>query len=43
MNVYGMGVDTILLCYIADSELYRHEGGAKSIPPSLKEFLAEYK
>ena len=35
MNVYGMAVDSILLCYIADTELHRSEGGAKSIPPSL--------
>jgi solute carrier family 44 (choline transporter-like protein), member 2/4/5 len=42
MNVYGMAVDAILLCYIADSELHRHEGGAKSVPESLKEFLVEY-
>jgi len=43
MNVYGMAVDTILICYIVDYELFKHEGGAKSIPPSLKEFLSEYK
>jgi hypothetical protein len=43
MNVYGMAVDSILLCYIADSELHRHEGGAKSVPSSLQEFLGEYK
>lgn len=43
MNVYGMAVDSILLCYIADSELNSKSGGAKSIPPSLKEFLDEYK
>jgi len=43
MNVYGMAVDSILLCYLVDTELYKHEGGAKSIPPSLKEFLSEYK
>lgn len=42
MNVYGMGVDTILLCYMADVELFKHEGGAKSIPPALKEFLDNY-
>lgn len=43
MNVYGMAVDAILLCYIIDSELHRNEGGAKSVPSSLKEFLHEYK
>lgn len=43
MNVYGMAVDSILMCYIVDSELNRSNGGAKSVPPSLKEFLNEYK
>lgn len=43
MNVYGMGVDTILLCYLADLELYKKEGGAKSVPPALKEFVDAYR
>lgn len=32
MNVYGMGIDTILLCYMADKELFTN---AKSVPISL--------
>lgn len=43
MNVYGMAIDAILMCYIVDSELNRSQGGAKSVPPSLQEFLNEYK
>ena len=43
MNVYGMAIDTILLCYIVDMELNRNKGGAQSIPPSLREFIEEYK
>jgi len=35
MNVYGMAVDSILMCYIIDNELNRNQGGAKSVPPSL--------
>jgi len=42
MNIYGMGTDSILLCYLADYELHQNEGGAKSIPATLKEFLHEY-
>lgn len=36
MNVYGMGVDAILMCFLVDYELHRNEGGAKSIPSTLK-------
>lgn len=39
MNIYGMATDTILLCYLADVELFHHQGGAQSVPPALKEFL----
>ncbi|CAD8074823.1 unnamed protein product [Paramecium primaurelia] len=39
MNVYGMGIDTILLCYMADRELF---STAKSVPQSLQEFLDKY-
>lgn len=42
MSVYGMGVDTILMCYMADMELFKLEGGARSVPPALKEFLETY-
>lgn len=35
MNVYGIGIDTILLCYLIDEEIYKEEGGAKSIPHNL--------
>lgn len=27
MNIYGMGVDTIIMCYLVDHELHKHEGG----------------
>ncbi|CAD8075354.1 unnamed protein product [Paramecium sonneborni] len=39
MNVYGMGIDTILLCYMADKELF---STAKSVPVSLQDFLHKY-
>lgn len=40
MNLYGMGVDTLLLCYLVDSEVNRNEGGAKSVPRQLKEYTS---
>ncbi|KAM3144620.1 hypothetical protein pb186bvf_003227 [Paramecium bursaria] len=42
MNIYGMATDTILLCYLADVELFHNQGGAQSVPPALKEFLDTY-
>lgn len=42
MNLYGMGVDTLLMCYLVDYELHKNEGGPKSAPPSLKEYVSEY-
>lgn len=42
MDLFGMGSDAILMCYLADYELYKAEGGPKSMPNSLKEFLEEY-
>jgi len=42
MNLYGIGTDSILLCYLADYELNKNQGGAKSMPVTLKEFLHEY-
>lgn len=42
MNVYGIAIDTILLCYLIDEEVYKSEGGAKLVPESLATFLNEY-
>lgn len=36
MNVYGMSIDTILLCYLADKDLFKE---AKSVPATLKDFF----
>lgn len=36
MNIYGMGVDTLLLCYLVDYEMHKNEGGAKSVPNGFK-------
>ncbi|CAD8090823.1 unnamed protein product [Paramecium sonneborni] len=41
MNLYGMGVDTLLICYIVDTEMNKNEGGAKSVPNSLKQYASE--
>lgn len=42
MNIYGMGVDTLLLCYLVDFEMHKNEGGAKSVPRGFKEYVSEY-
>lgn len=42
MNIYGMGVDTLLMCYIVDYEVNRSEGGPKSVPNTFKEYVSEY-
>lgn len=42
MNLYGMGVDTLLMCYLVDYELNKNEGGLKSCPAALKEYASEY-
>lgn len=39
MNVFGMAADTLILCVASDMELNRQ---AKSMPPSLKDFLNDY-
>lgn len=38
MNLYGMGVDTLLMCLLVDSEVNKNEGGPKSVPRSLKNY-----
>ncbi|KAF4670059.1 hypothetical protein FOZ61_001888, partial [Perkinsus olseni] len=38
-NVFGLAVDSMLQCFVADEELNKSCGGAQSTPPLLKNFL----
>lgn len=37
MDVFGIGSDTLLLCYCLERDI--HKGRAKSCPPKLQEIL----
>merc|ERR1719327_2041509 len=41
MNVFGLGVDTVLQCFVADEELNGAAG--EHTPPALAGFLADNK
>ncbi|EER06786.1 ctl transporter, putative [Perkinsus marinus ATCC 50983] len=38
-NVFGLAVDSMLQCFVADEELNKASGGAQCTPPLLKKFL----
>lgn len=43
LNVYSMGADTILQCFLLDEELNRGAGGANARPPAMKGLVKELK
>lgn len=42
MMVYGIGLDTILHCFITDEEIQKSNGGtsAKNTPQTLRDFIS---
>ncbi|KAF4670391.1 hypothetical protein FOL47_002068 [Perkinsus chesapeaki] len=40
-NVFGLAVDSMLQCFVADEELNKSSGGAQCTPPLLRDFLAK--
>ncbi len=44
MMIYGLGLDTIMHCFITDEEIQKSNGGgsAKNTPSTLREFLANH-